>query len=163
MAGAVLVFGLNPAADDAKKNPIERTGESIGLGRTLFEQNCMVCHGPGGKGDGPAAAGLPAPPADLTYHVPGHPDGTLFKVVTLGVSGVTQKNMPAFEEVLSEEERWHLINYLRPTFGEFTGSGDFVAPSDGGSTPASDATPAGTTAAPGSTATPAQASQAERE
>ncbi len=27
---------------------------------------CAACHGPAGRGDGPAAAGLPARPADLT-------------------------------------------------------------------------------------------------
>lgn len=35
-------------------------------GRALFEENCTVCHGPGGRGDGPAAAGLTPAPPDLT-------------------------------------------------------------------------------------------------
>ncbi|MBK5926627.1 hypothetical protein CCR87_04560 [Rhodobaculum claviforme] len=35
-------------------------------GRTLFDQNCAVCHGPGGRGDGPAAVGITPAPIDLT-------------------------------------------------------------------------------------------------
>ena len=35
-------------------------------GRSLFEANCAACHGAAGRGDGPAAAGLPKVPADLS-------------------------------------------------------------------------------------------------
>jgi mono/diheme cytochrome c family protein len=31
----------------------------------LFESRCANCHGPEGKGDGPAAAGLVTPPRDF--------------------------------------------------------------------------------------------------
>jgi mono/diheme cytochrome c family protein len=35
-------------------------------GITEYEIACMPCHGPDGKGNGPAAQGLTKPPADLT-------------------------------------------------------------------------------------------------
>jgi len=35
-------------------------------GRALFQDYCVSCHGAGGQGDGPAAAGLARKPADLT-------------------------------------------------------------------------------------------------
>lgn len=35
-------------------------------GRADFDALCASCHGTGGTGDGPAAAGLATPPADLT-------------------------------------------------------------------------------------------------
>jgi len=35
-------------------------------GRALYQDYCLSCHGTTGKGDGPAASGLPHPPADLT-------------------------------------------------------------------------------------------------
>jgi cytochrome c5 len=35
-------------------------------GKKLFETRCFVCHGRGGKGDGPSAIGLPEKPQDLT-------------------------------------------------------------------------------------------------
>lgn len=35
-------------------------------GRALYDQYCASCHGAGGTGNGPAAAGLASKPADLT-------------------------------------------------------------------------------------------------
>ncbi|WP_417523140.1 c-type cytochrome [Marinovum sp.] len=35
-------------------------------GRRLFVESCALCHGPSGRGDGPASDGLTPPPADLT-------------------------------------------------------------------------------------------------
>jgi mono/diheme cytochrome c family protein len=35
-------------------------------GQKVFQTRCFVCHGRGGKGDGPSAAGLAEKPQDLT-------------------------------------------------------------------------------------------------
>ena len=35
-------------------------------GAALYDENCALCHGPGGRGDGSLAAGLDPAPADLT-------------------------------------------------------------------------------------------------
>ncbi|SDN45544.1 Cytochrome c [Lutimaribacter pacificus] len=35
-------------------------------GRALFTENCAMCHGPAGRGDGELAAGLDPAPPDLT-------------------------------------------------------------------------------------------------
>lgn len=47
-----------------KKTPIRRT--SPASGEEMFNAYCAVCHGKSAKGDGPAAAELKVPPADLT-------------------------------------------------------------------------------------------------
>jgi mono/diheme cytochrome c family protein len=53
----------------AAQAPIEKMppvlGESL-VGRDSFELYCAACHGSGGRGDGPVAAALKTPPADLT-------------------------------------------------------------------------------------------------
>ncbi len=41
-------------------------------------------------------------------------DGQIFDWITNGISSL---GMPAFGEVIEEEDRWHLINYIR-TFAE---------------------------------------------
>jgi mono/diheme cytochrome c family protein len=43
--------------------PVATTDTS---GRDTFLRHCASCHGPEGKGDGPLAASLTRPPADLT-------------------------------------------------------------------------------------------------
>jgi copper transport protein len=94
-------------------NPVESSPESIERGRLLFSQNCIQCHGETGRGDGPLASTLPIPPANLYDHIPYHPDEFFFSVITNGLSGV----MPAFR-ALPEEDRWHILNYLRDQFGQ---------------------------------------------
>ena len=68
--------------------------------------------GVSGAGDGPVGLTLNPPPADLTVHTaPGiHPDARLYDWITNGFRGSV---MPAFREQLSDEERWHLVNYIR--------------------------------------------------
>jgi copper transport protein len=95
-------------------NPVAASPESIARGQMLFSGNCALCHGESGRGDGPAASGLRIPPANLYDHIPYHPDQFFFGVITNGVSGV----MPSFKNTISEEDRWHILNYLRDRWGE---------------------------------------------
>jgi hypothetical protein len=44
--------------------PVRHTSASSG--KQMFEAYCAACHGKEGKGDGPVAAALKAPPIDLT-------------------------------------------------------------------------------------------------
>jgi mono/diheme cytochrome c family protein len=39
-----------------------------------------------------------------------HPDGLLYRWIS---EGVPDRSMPAFRGRLTEEERWHVVNYLR--------------------------------------------------
>jgi hypothetical protein len=96
-------------------NPIEADAASIEAGSVIFAASCATCHGENGEGDGPAAEGLEKKPADLhESHVQELPDGALFYIVT---HGIPDTPMVAWENVLDEEERWHVVNFLR-TFGE---------------------------------------------
>ena len=70
---------------------------------------CWPCHGKTGKGDGAAGHSWDQKPAN--FHDPGikkEPDGALFWKMSTG-----KGRMPAFKEVLSEEERWSLVSYIR--------------------------------------------------
>jgi mono/diheme cytochrome c family protein len=100
-----------PAESAAVVNPVAASKESIASGAAIFSQNCAVCHGNTGKGDGPGAAGLNPKPADLhADHVQGNSDGTLFWIITHGRTGTA---MAAWEAILSEEQRWDTVNFLR--------------------------------------------------
>lgn len=104
-----------PEEADAMLNPIQADDESLAAGAALYAANCVVCHGETGQGDGPTAKELEKKPADLhADHVQDNSDGALFHIIS---HGRPDTPMPAWEDVLSEEERWHVVNFLR-TFGE---------------------------------------------
>ena len=44
---------------------LEAAGDSA-KGKSLYEKHCVACHGPQGKGDGPAGKMLKPPAADFT-------------------------------------------------------------------------------------------------
>jgi mono/diheme cytochrome c family protein len=83
---------------------------SVARGAALYAQNCALCHGVTGRGDGAAAAGLPVRPADLTApHLFAHAEGDLFWWVS---HGTDNRAMPAFDGVMSAKERWDVINFI---------------------------------------------------
>ena len=96
-------------------SPSGFTTASIDSGKTVFAANCTGCHGIEGRGDGPAAKALSIPPANLTAgHLWMHPDGQLFWWLAHGVENPEGGlAMPGFTSVLSEDDRWDLIDYIR--------------------------------------------------
>jgi mono/diheme cytochrome c family protein len=103
-----------PEEAAALPNPVDADEKSLQEGASIYATSCATCHGEAGEGDGPAAAGLEQKPADLhADHVQENTDGALFYIVSHGRPGTA---MPAWEDQLSEEERWHVVNFLR-TFG----------------------------------------------
>jgi mono/diheme cytochrome c family protein len=93
-------------------NPIPPNAESVAEGKEYYTTVCVPCHGENGKGDGPVGLTLNPRPADLSLHaVPGvHTDGKLFEWISNGYAGSV---MPAFGQALTDEQRWHIVNYLR--------------------------------------------------
>jgi putative copper resistance protein D len=84
---------------------------SIVCGAATYADNCVACHGATGHGDGPAAASLPIRPADLTEeHLLAHSPGDLFWWVG---HGMDEGVMPGFANVLSGNQRWDTVNFIR--------------------------------------------------
>lgn len=105
----VLRFGLS----ENIRNPFPPTAESVALGEPVYATACVTCHGVAGLGDGLLGAGLPKPPANLIIHVPIHSDTILYEFIRDGISAA---GMPGQDGVFSEDEMWHLVNYLRAEF-----------------------------------------------
>lgn len=111
-----LALGLPALTVDAYPDTYRRTDTayaavSVARGAELYGQHCAACHGAGGKGDGPAAARLPKPPANLTEpHTALHTAGDIFWWLT---HGKPAGGMPGFESKMSVEERWDMVNFLR--------------------------------------------------
>ncbi len=96
-------------------SPTEFAAASIVRGAGLYPAHCAVCHGAAGHGDGPAATSLPVPPADLTAaHLWMHSDGELFWWLSHGIEAPEGGlAMPSFAKILTEDDRWALIDEIR--------------------------------------------------
>jgi len=94
----------------APKNPVPADQTSLARGSELFQINCAICHGSGGKGDGTVASYLQNKPADLTSPaVQFLSDGAIFMTITNGIPGY----MPSLNENLTVRERWDVVNFVR--------------------------------------------------
>ncbi len=94
------------------------TQQQFELGKQVFTANCTQCHG--GKGQGlvddwktPNPNGqFPAPPLNGTAHTWHHSTEVLLETINKG--GIPLGgSMPAFKEVLSEEEKLAVIAFVQ--------------------------------------------------
>lgn len=91
------------------KNPIKGNISETEAGKKLFNQLCVICHGSKGKGDGMAGISLYPRPSNLTTEkVQKQTDGALFWKISEG-----KAPMATYKNVLKEEQRWQLVNYIR--------------------------------------------------
>ncbi len=110
MDGMIMDHGV-PEEAEAVANPVPATEASIAAGAAIFQTNCAACHGESGAGDGPAAAALDPKPANLgADHVQANSDGALFYIITHGRTGTA---MPPWESILTEQQRWEVVNFVR--------------------------------------------------
>ena len=107
-----------PRRAERKKNPFPADRASLAAGKDVYVAECLDCHGRRGKGDGVSSRDLKSPVPDMTDPaVWKQSDGALFYKLTTG-----RGDMPAFDDLLNEEQRWHVLNYTRATFGRREGN-----------------------------------------
>lgn len=98
-----------PTEADRLKDPLAGNPKAKAMGEKVFRSLCWVCHGMEGKGDGPNAGVLKVHPADLgSAAVQAQSDGAIYWKITHG-----RGEMASYQEVLSREDRWALVHYLR--------------------------------------------------
>jgi mono/diheme cytochrome c family protein len=101
--------------------------------REIFKDACVTCHGESGQGNGPRAItqqppprrfvseGQP-PPADYTNRLvmQRFSDDFLYALIAKGRIGATEEvgfdTMQPFGHILSDEEIWGVVRYIRQTF-----------------------------------------------
>jgi mono/diheme cytochrome c family protein len=101
----------SPSAKAKKmKNPFPATPAALAAAKQSYVEHCQSCHGENGDGKGQKAAELSVAPMDFAKarEMRELADGQLFQEITKG-----QLPMPAFEDKLSEQERWQLVDYVR--------------------------------------------------
>lgn len=98
-----------PASSDKLVNPFVGNAASVTEGKKIYESMCVICHGDKGKGNGAAGVALAPRPANfLAITVRHESDGAIFWKLTEG-----NPPMAAYKTLLSETQRWQLVNYIR--------------------------------------------------
>jgi cytochrome c553 len=93
-------------------NPLLVSTTSIKNGKTAFSFYCAACHGLDGQNTGVPFASRMAPPVPLlnSASVQSYTDGQLKWVVE---NGLSPSGMPASKGILSDEEIWSIVVYIR--------------------------------------------------
>jgi high-affinity iron transporter len=107
-------------ANDAKERliatykivPHPRQLPALADGRTIFIENCLQCHGPGGKGDGPGRESMNPKtplPANLTdpEFMAGLSPFKAYNTVSFGIENTAMASFAA----LSDDQRWQVAFY----------------------------------------------------
>ena len=99
------------APDDADdlKSPVKNNALAEQKGKEVYNLYCSTCHGENGFGDGPAGTSFDRKPANFHRRtIRAQSDGAFFWKITNG-----RLNMPAFKQILSDEQRWQVVSYIR--------------------------------------------------
>ena len=89
-------------------------------GERLYQQHCASCHGPRGRGDGPAGKGMvPPPPAlGIAALMRTVPPALAYRVISVGIAGTP---MVAWSETLGADDRWSIVAWLNGLRGPEAG------------------------------------------
>jgi len=105
-----LVNPKNPATLSAAE-----LDSSIANGHRYYQQNCAVCHGDGGIGNGPATKyGVPGINL-MTDMTKARTDGYVYGMLRNG-----RGSMPSYNRI-EEPDRWDVVNYVRGLQGQLAG------------------------------------------
>lgn len=110
LSGSAVFAQSDWKVDEAKakmKNPVAASETNIKEGQSLFLANCKSCHGDPGKANGLPLVPKPTDMANAAF-LSTNTDGAIFTKVTEG-----RVAMPSFKAVLSETQRWQIVNYIR--------------------------------------------------
>ncbi|MCS6859375.1 MAG: c-type cytochrome [Abditibacteriales bacterium] len=121
MGGIGLVVGLVwlawadekiPPEYAKLKNPVKATPQSIAAGKKIYTEKCEACHGKTGKGDGQVAKTMPnvKMPDLSTAEFAKESEQEIFWIISEGKEGTVMKG---FKKEVKDNDRWHLVNYVR--------------------------------------------------
>jgi mono/diheme cytochrome c family protein len=97
-----------PAEYAGLTNPLGE--EAADTGAEVFRTNCATCHGPQGRGDGPAGQSLEPKPRNLAHIQAAAGDDFLFWRIREGKPGTS---MVAWKGILTDEQIWQTISFIR--------------------------------------------------
>jgi cytochrome c oxidase cbb3-type subunit 2 len=99
--------------------PAPDAGSVLRGAQIYARQQCASCHGPTGKGDGPAAAtlrddlGNPIRPADFTARGMMKCGDSAARIYTTFMTGLNGTPMPSFDGTVTASEAWDLVHFVQ--------------------------------------------------
>ncbi len=136
----LLMCLVTPVVAQEEAPPAASPGATdVGAGKRVYEKRCVHCHGIKGRGDGVAADRFVPAPTNFAAgkfkyastakdELP--TDDDLFKTISNGLPGT---GMPAWGEILSEQERRQVVSYVKTfskKFAKQTGAPKMIALGD---------------------------------
>jgi mono/diheme cytochrome c family protein len=129
VTGALLIVAGAAACSLAPKSVADP--QSVARGKPLYLNNCAPCHGAGGEGDGPLAREYDPPPTnlvasgfrvstrdiDVVIEIPHYSSRVIKERATTG-----NREMPAWNEILTEQEIDDVVAYVRHLIAAHKGS-----------------------------------------
>jgi S-disulfanyl-L-cysteine oxidoreductase SoxD len=96
----------------ATKNPLPSNAENLAQGKEAFSHYCFACHGMDGQNTGVLFADRMSPPVPslASADVQAYTDGQLKWIID---NGLFPSGMPSSRGILSDEEIWSIVIYLR--------------------------------------------------
>jgi mono/diheme cytochrome c family protein len=105
---------LAMVATGAMLNGLVATRAGAQEAKQTYEKSCASCHGPGGKGDGPASKLLKPPAADFATALKGKADADIAKVIKEGGKAVGKApTMPSFGAKLTDDQIHGVVEYIK--------------------------------------------------
>ncbi len=105
-------FTVVPNPKDPAKLTAAELDSSINNGHRYYQQNCAVCHGDAGIGNGPATKyGVPGINL-MTDMTKARADGYIYGMLRNG-----RGSMPSYNRI-EEPDRWDVVNYVRGLQGK---------------------------------------------
>mgnify|MGYP003671892314 CR=1 FL=1 len=97
-----------------EESPLLTALVDMGAAKTLYDSNCASCHGEKGLGDGIESSALDPAPTNIAGFAKMGMAKDDYLLWTLSEGGQpVASDMPAFKGVLSRDEIWLVIAYLR--------------------------------------------------
>jgi len=116
VTGKELVHPVDLKNADRLTNPRTRTAESLNRGKWVYETYCLVCHGEGGKGDGPISSAVGGPffgvRSLVNDTIARRSDGYIYGVVVNSLN-MGRGLMPIYGDKVRGTDRWDVVNYVR--------------------------------------------------
>ena len=115
----VLVIFASGQGIPYQANKVQTPMPDVASGKQTYREYCASCHGEDGRGMGPAASALKAPPSDLTklakMHAGKFPEDYVAEIVRIGksIQAHGSSDMPVWGPIFGARDKFNEVAVQR--------------------------------------------------